>query len=101
MIKKIILFFLVFKITFISFSQNITQTIRGTIIDKNTKTSLFGANIIIPGSNPLVGTVTDVDGKFRLEKIPVGRVNLKISYLGYNDVILSNISVNSGKELVL
>ncbi|MDD5572109.1 MAG: TonB-dependent receptor, partial [Bacteroidales bacterium] len=62
---------------------------------------LFGANIIIPGTNPLIGAITDIDGKFRLEKIPVGRVNLKISYLGYNDVILSNISVNSGKELVL
>jgi hypothetical protein len=58
------------------FSQNLTQTVRGTIIDTDSKLPLIGAQIVILGTDPLVGTNTDVDGKFRLENIPLGRIVL-------------------------
>ncbi len=47
------------------------------------------------------GTTTDLAGHFRIEKVPVGRHNLQITYLGYEPMILNNILVISGKELVL
>jgi hypothetical protein len=83
------------------YSQAFTQNIRGVIIDKNAQSPLIGANITIINSNPIRGTTTDIDGKFKLEKIPIGRIELKISFLGYNDIVLSNLTLNSGKELVL
>ena len=82
-------------------AQNITQSIRGQIIDKQTQTILPGATVIILESNPVKATITDNDGYFLLENIPIGRISLQISYLGFNTVVLSNLNLSSGKELVL
>jgi len=78
-----------------------TQTIRGTVVDEDTKTPLIGATISILDVESLIGTVTDADGIFRLENIPIGRVSFVVSYLGYQNNLLSNIEVNSAKEIVL
>lgn len=86
--------------TFI-FGQNLTQTIRGTVTDVDNKLPLIGVEIIIPESAPLIGTTTDINGNFRLENIPIGRVNLHLSYLGYESMTVPNIVVNSGKEVIL
>ncbi|HOY30926.1 MAG TPA: TonB-dependent receptor [Bacteroidales bacterium] len=83
------------------FSQNLFQTIRGTVMDKETKFPLPGAYVILIDSDPVKGTSTDNNGKFRLENIAVGRQNLKISFLGYDDFIFKNIEVSSAHELVL
>lgn len=40
-------------------SQTITQTIRGRVTDSDTKTSLIGVNVLIMGTNPPCGTITD------------------------------------------
>ncbi|MCF8228815.1 MAG: carboxypeptidase-like regulatory domain-containing protein [Bacteroidales bacterium] len=98
---KSVLMIMLFVLPLISMTQELNQTVRGTIVDQFSKEPLPGANIILPGSEPLRGTTSDVEGKFRLDKVPVGRINLKISYLGYNDVSLNNLPLTSGKELVL
>jgi len=41
------------------------------------------------------------DGKFKIEKVPVGRRSLVISYLGYQEQVLSNLEVITGHETVL
>ncbi|MCD4832831.1 MAG: carboxypeptidase-like regulatory domain-containing protein, partial [Bacteroidales bacterium] len=82
-------------------AQNITQSIRGQIIDKQTQATLPGATIIILDSNPVIATITDNNGYFLLENIPIGRISLQISYIGFNTVVLSNLNLSSGKELVL
>ncbi len=83
------------------YPQNLSQTIRGTVSDKETKIPLPGANIILLNSDPIKGATTDINGKFRIENIAVGRHSLKISFLGYDDIILKNIEVISAHELVL
>ncbi|KAA9357021.1 TonB-dependent receptor [Larkinella humicola] len=82
-------------------AQTYTQTIRGTVVDQSLQTALPGATVLILNSNPLKGITTDADGSFRLSQIPVGRHSLKITSLGYKELILSNIVVDAGKELVL
>ena len=84
-----------------NFSQELTQTVRGTILDADSRLPLIGAGVVIIGSNPIVGTATDVDGNFRLENVPVGRITLGISYIGYESKSIPNIIVNSGKEVFL
>ncbi|MFN2394894.1 MAG: carboxypeptidase-like regulatory domain-containing protein [Bacteroidales bacterium] len=82
-------------------SENITQTIRGRITDRQTLQPLPGANITIPDSDPFRGTASDKNGYFELRNIPVGRVDVKISFLGYREVYLANINHISARETVL
>jgi len=83
------------------FSQTLTQTIRGTVVDKDSKQPLTGATIIALETNPVIGSISNELGKFKLAEVPLGRYTIKCSYLGYEDVVLSNIVLSSGKEMVL
>lgn len=101
MIRLVITCLLVTSFISKSYSQSLSQTIRGTVIDKITHSPLFGANIIIIDSNPLAGAASDINGEFRISKVPVGKHSLRITYLGYKERIIPNVVVNSGKELVI
>jgi len=83
------------------FAQNINQTIRGTILDKDNKMELIGANVTILTVDPIKGVSTGLEGDFKLENIPVGRHNIEITYIGYEPLYLNSILLKSGKELVL
>lgn len=84
-----------------AFSQTFTQTIRGTVIDADSKSGLPGADVFVLDLDTNIAATTDDDGKFRLEKVPVGRRKIKVSFIGYEEVVLDNIIVGSGKEVVL
>lgn len=90
-----------FLLAFATMAQNPTQTVRGKLYDGVSKSPVIGANIILVSSNPMIGSVSDVDGNFRLNKIPVGRIKLKISLMGYEDLYLNDVVVNAGKEVIL
>jgi len=96
--------FLLFT-TFISFTyvsgQPITQTIRGVIVDQDSQAPLVGATVTVLGSSPIIGSVTDVDGNFRLTGVPVGRVTLKVTFIGYEDKNIANLLIGSAKEEIL
>lgn len=83
------------------FAQQLTQTIKGTVSDKAVKSPLIGANVVILNTNPLKGSVVDDNGNFKIEGVPIGKYALKISFIGFKDVFLNNIVVNSGKEVDL
>lgn len=85
----------------VCFGQNLSQTIRGQVLDTDSKLPIVGANIVLLGSEPKRGTTTDETGQFRLENVPIGRVALELFYVGYESQILPNIVVNSGKEVIL
>lgn len=79
----------------------LTQTIRGVIIDKDNKHTIPGAHVLVVASQPVLGAVSDADGNFIIAEVPVGRQTLRCSFLGYEDVNISNLLVSSGKEVVL
>ena len=61
--RTIQLIALLFAFTQISWAQNdLTQTIKGQVIEKDTELPLVGANVYILGTDPLVGTSTDENG---------------------------------------
>ncbi|WP_163381547.1 TonB-dependent receptor [Cyclobacterium sp. SYSU L10401] len=83
--------------------ENISQTIRGQVIDTDGKYPLTGVTVLLAdeGLEELVGTTTGQNGEFRLENVPLGRHHLKFSFMGYKEVLLSNLILTSSKELIL
>lgn len=85
----------------ITYAQNYSQSVSGRITDKDSKQPLPGATVVLDGVAPVKGTMTDAEGYFRLGQVPVGRQTFRISFIGYNEVILPEVVVTTGKEVVL
>ena len=77
-----------------------TQTVKGIVTDRERGTPLPGSNIVIVNSTPLIGTISDENGKFRLSA-PIGRITIKASFMGYQDFIIKDILVATGKQVDL
>ncbi len=99
-----ILFFIVSLILLGNHSSlaQLTQTVRGTIIELESQFPLIGVNAsVVLQDGTTIGTSSDMDGTYRIENVPIGRQTINFSYLGYKDVMLSDIIVGSGKEVIL
>ena len=73
------------------FAQEPTGTIKGKIIDQNTKEVLVGSTVLV--MNTKSGSTTDVEGNFVISNIPVGSYNLEIRSVGYESLIKTDIQV--------
>ena len=65
-------------------AQNASVT--GRVQSSETKKPLQSVNIVIP--NMELGSTTDISGKFTINNLPLGNVELEISSLGYRDTTL-------------
>lgn len=81
------------------FSQS--QTVRGTVVDNISQSSIPGAVIQITGLDSVIRAITDENGKFTLLHVPIGSRTIEITAFDYKPVVMQNVTVNSGKELVL
>lgn len=77
------------------------QTVKGFIKDSKAGYPLIGASVILLGSDPVVGAVTDINGKFVINNVPIGRQTFAVQYIGYKSISLPNVLVTTGKEVVL
>ncbi len=84
-----ILFFVL--ITSILNSQ--TGRISGTILDSKTGETLPGATILVEGTQK--GASADFDGKFAINNVPAGKVNLVISYISYTTKKIAGVEVKA------
>jgi len=90
--KKIIFFFLLNMFVFIAYSQDV---IKGTVVDKATNEALVGVSIYNPTSG--VGVSSSLDGTFSI-KLPAGKQDLTVSYVGYTTKTIQ-ISSNSSERI--
>lgn len=79
------------------------QTLRGTVTDKESHQRLHSVEVSILTSGIDSGkvSITDENGDFVLENISLGRHTLQLVKLEYKSLVLNNIIVTSGKEVVL
>lgn len=85
-----------------NFAQQISQTIRGKIYDRETHEPIPGcAVVLLSDSSAPAGTVTDTDGNYRIGNVPVGRRTIVVQMMGYHEQRLQNIIVTAGKEVIL
>jgi len=97
--KNLITILFVSLMSTLAYAQ--TQTIRGTLKDAQADYPLVGATVILVGSEPIKGSSTDLDGKFKIEGVPAGRQTLLVQYVGYKTQTIPNVLVTAGKEVVL
>lgn len=98
---KTLFAFIFFLSGIAAFAQTPTQTVRGQIVDNQTRSQLVGVIVLLADTGVnMRNTTTDVDGTFRFENVTVGRHLLVFKYLGYKERSV-NIIVTSGKETVL
>jgi TonB-dependent receptor len=88
--------FAALTIIFIPLKAQTNGKIKGKVIDKDTGTSLPGANVFLENTN--YGTAADMDGNYLIENVPPGEYTLKIKYLGYTSQSYE-IDVQPGKTL--
>lgn len=77
-----------------------TQTIRGQVTDVASGEPMTGATVMVDGQTGMA-TVTGADGSFVIQKVPVGRHTIKVSFVGYEPLELKEQLLSSGKEMVL
>lgn len=99
--KRISLIVLLGLLQVIGFGQELTQTVRGVITDKQSQFPIPGAKVIVLETNPLLGGISDIDGSFEIKNVPVGRLTVQVKFAGYETAVLQNLELKSGKELVI
>ncbi len=82
-------------------AQELTQTVRGVIIDIDSKKPIIGVEVVILGLIPKRSTQCNDNGVFRFDKVPLGRISLQIYDHNYEPQTIPNIEVNSAQEVVL
>lgn len=102
--KKFIGFIGLFLVCFLSVSQEsteYTQTIRGTVVDKQSSYPLEGVIVAVTSTSPQKGALSNEKGEFEITNVPIGRHTIIFQYLGYEQVGMNNVLVTSGKEVIL
>lgn len=93
MIRTLLLFLLSVSL---ANAQEFTSVVRGIVKDADTGLPLAQAIVQLDDK----GSVTDEAGLFRFEGVGVGRHVLKVSFVGYQTLVISEILLESGKENV-
>ena len=68
----------------------------GTITDVITGESLIGVTVSIPDLK--LGVQTDIEGKFKIENLPIRIITIQISYVGYKS-ILKSVDLSKTNEI--
>jgi hypothetical protein len=98
-IKRTILFlFVLFMFPFLRTVAQSSGEIHGRVLDSSTGESIPGAHVIIKaGTSVVAGTVSDVDGYFKMKPVPVGTHIVNISCVGFGEKEILSVQVDADK----
>ena len=78
-----------------------TGRIRGTVVDAASGSPISYVTVSVSNAGSPIGAVTDDDGAFSLPLLPVGRYDVRATFLGYEPATMREVVVSSAKETVL
>ena len=93
---KSILFIILLGVTSLC-AQTHTGVIDGHIVDARTQEPIVGVNIQVV-QKPLIGTLSEADGRFEIKGLEVGTYSLRISAVNYTARIITNVVVSTGRH---
>jgi TonB-linked SusC/RagA family outer membrane protein len=76
-----------------------TGAVEGTVRNAQTAATLAGARVTVVGTN--LAAVSNTNGYYRIENVPVGAQSLQATVLGYNAVTLTSARIAAGLPLVV
>ena len=85
---KLLVFFLFFLTSFTIAQQS---SLSGFVVDFEDDEPLIGASVKIIGQkdeSQNIGSVTDINGEFKISNLNQGEYSLTISYIGYIDKVV-------------
>jgi TonB-dependent receptor len=75
-------------------SQAQVGKIAGRVVDAKSGETVIGASVVLVG-NESIGSITDIDGNYLMENVPIGTHTIACSYLAYSTKKVENITVTS------
>lgn len=69
-----------------------TGKLAGKATDSQTKEALIGVNIVLEGTT--LGASTEVNGNYVILNIPPGKYRVRVSYIGYQTVMMENVPIS-------
>ena len=95
------IWFLLFALVSVTATAQVTGTLRGTVVDTESRFPIPMAGVALMVDSTAIQTVADLDGRFAFEDVPVGRHDLVVSAIGFETTSRSGIIINSAKETVV
>ena len=80
-------------------AQSQFATIKGVVTSEATGEKLVGAVVHIPALG--IGTMTNLDGTYELQKVPAGMHRIVANYISYQEGILDSVRVQANSTLEL
>lgn len=99
--KRIVFFYFFILLNHLSLLAQPSQTVRGIVQDKASNAPIPFANVVLLGTIPLLGSTTDAEGNFLITNVPVGRYDLQITCIGYEQAIVPELLVISAKQAIV
>ncbi|HQB23014.1 MAG TPA: carboxypeptidase-like regulatory domain-containing protein, partial [Bacteroidales bacterium] len=81
-------------------SQQMVQTVKGRVVDDVSGQPLVGVGVVV-NNNGYLASYTDIDGYYHISNVPIGKIAILFSSIGMETIYMENLSLNSGKELVV
>ncbi|MBC7884176.1 MAG: carboxypeptidase-like regulatory domain-containing protein [Saprospiraceae bacterium] len=76
-----------------------TGSLKGHIKDNKSNEPMIGATILVAGTE--TGTTTDFDGNFEIQNLNAGMYLIIISSIGYANLEIDKVRVESGKSTII
>ena len=86
-----------------TFSQDTSRTISGVVYDAATDQPLPSASIAlfkVPDSTLVTGALSQDNGTFVIHRVPYGQYYLRVSYVGYEAEVVSDVSLTASHSVV-
>ncbi len=96
--RALIIVFFTLSVSSHCFAQTFTETVKGVVFDEETQLPLGNVKIELVQKEHHWVAMSDRDGTFSFEKIPVGRVNLTFELPSYEVGDAMDLLVASGRE---
>lgn len=82
------------------FGQENGQVVRGRVAQEGAYAPVQAASVSLTRKDQTYTVQTDAEGRYRLEGVKPGRYTLSIVKEGFESLVVSDLVVNAGKELV-